>query len=57
MIEALKYLSECSLTYLLNDLKPKSNLIVLTNAIVPVSIIITIIHYPLCIGCMNFILV
>ena len=57
MIKALKYLPKSSLTNLLDDLEPETYLIILANAIVPISIIIAIVHYPLCVGRMDLILV
>lgn len=50
MVEALQDLSESTLAYLLYDLEAESYLVVLGNAVVAVTIIVSIINYPLSFG-------
>ena len=47
MVYAFKHLSKGTLAYLLNNLEPESNLVVLAYPVVSVSIIIPVIDYPL----------
>jgi len=57
VVETFEDLAEGALAYLLDDLEPEANLVILRDPVVAVSIIVAVVNDPLGLGGVDLVLV